>query len=74
MTYERHSDARVPTSYRVDGYRLGMWVAMPRNRRSRLDADRKQRLQDLPGWTWKARSNQAQRAGRSQQRTPDLPR
>ena len=49
---ERHGDARVPGSYTVDGYRLGMWVIVQRHRRSGLDADREHRLQELPGWTW----------------------
>ncbi|MGO9103846.1 MAG: helicase associated domain-containing protein [Mycobacterium sp.] len=53
---ERHGDARVPFSYTVDGYPLGQWVINQRQRHRRgiLDADRQRRLQDLPGWTWKA--------------------
>ena len=55
---ERHGHARVPQSYIVDGYALGRWVMTQRNRHAKgtLDADRERRLQDLPGWTWKARS------------------
>ena len=49
---ELNGDARVPHAYTVDGYRLGLWVITQRHRRSRLDADRQRRLQDLPGWTW----------------------
>ena len=38
----------------VDGYKLGTWVDTQRSRNSEqsLEADRRRRLQDLPGWTW----------------------
>lgn len=51
---ERHGDARVPQSYRADGYRLGGWVQNQRTkyREGTLDIDRQQRLQDLTGWRW----------------------
>ncbi len=54
---ERHGDARVPASYEVDGHLLGKWVSHQRASYSRgtLEADRQQRLQELPGWVWKAR-------------------
>ena len=54
-----HGDARVPQSYTDDGYRLGAWVTTQRqtHRKGTLDADRQRRLQDLPGWTWKASSS-----------------
>jgi superfamily II DNA or RNA helicase len=50
----RHGDARVPTAYAVDGYRLGSWVGTQRGSHANgaLDADRERRLLDLPGWTW----------------------
>ena len=56
---KRHSDARVPSSYKVDGYRLGAWVVKQRARRAEgtLYPDRQQRLQELPGWTWNTRSS-----------------
>jgi hypothetical protein len=49
-----HGHALVPQSYTVDGYLLGKWVNTQRRQyfRGTLDADRVQRLQDLPGWTW----------------------
>ena len=55
---ELRGDARVPTSYTVGGYRLGKWAQKQRGRHSAgtLDADRERRLEDLPGWTWHARS------------------
>ena len=49
---EHHGHARVPFSYKVDGYRLGAWVNTQRNRQAALDADRQRRLEELPGWTW----------------------
>lgn len=56
---ERHGDARVPQSYTVDGYKLGVWVMQQHvdHAKGTLDADRERRLQDVPGWTWKARSS-----------------
>jgi len=51
---ESHGDARVPTSYTVDGYRLGQWVLVQRrtNTEGILNVDRQRRLQELPGWIW----------------------
>jgi len=56
---ERHGDARVPKSYTVDGYQLGAWAGTQRRSYAKgtLDTDRERRLQDLPGWTWKASSS-----------------
>ena len=57
---DQHGHARVPTSYTVDGYRLGGWVVTQRTFRAseRLDADRQQRLSNVPGWSWDARADQ----------------
>lgn len=54
-----HGDARVPSSCTVDGYRLGRWVEHQRyfHAKGTLNAERQRRLQDLPGWTWKASSS-----------------
>ena len=56
---ESNGDARVPQSYTVDGYKLGSWVTTQRHKHAKgtLNADRQRRLQDLPGWTWKASSS-----------------
>ena len=54
---ERNGDARIPFSYKVDGYRLGAWVNAQRNFHAEgtLDADRERRLKELPGWSWSGR-------------------
>jgi superfamily II DNA or RNA helicase len=56
---EHHGDARVPASYRADGYPLGAWVGTSRSDyiNGTLDADRQRRLEALPGWTWTARAD-----------------
>ena len=57
---ERHGHSRVPRSCTADGYRLGAWINMQRNNHSNgtIDADRRSRLQQLPGWSWDARADQ----------------
>ena len=58
---KQNGDARVPTSYIVDGYRLGKWVAKQRVNftNGTLEPDRERRLRQLRGWTWSARSSSA---------------
>ncbi|TGD89224.1 DEAD/DEAH box helicase [Mycolicibacterium sp. CH28] len=55
---KRHGDPCVQQHYvvPVGGFRLGRWVSRQRQSylRGTLNADYKRRLQDLPGWTWKA--------------------
>ena len=56
--FSRHTGtARVPVAYSVDGFRLGSWVSTQRSMHAqgKLNPDRERRLQELPGWTWKAR-------------------
>ena len=53
---ERH--CRVPDSYKTnDGYLLGSWVANQRTDKDKMDRDRRQRLEALPGWSWDALSD-----------------
>jgi hypothetical protein len=54
---EREGHARVPRSYRQDGFRLGGWVKGQRDayRSGRLTAERRNRLEALPGWVWDGR-------------------
>jgi hypothetical protein len=53
---EQNRHARVPQSYRVDGFKLGGWVTLQRQtyREGKLEADRQRRLEEVPGWTWDA--------------------
>jgi hypothetical protein len=53
---EREGHCRVPQSYKTEeGYRLGQWVKVQRNNKNRMGSHRRQRLEALPGWTWKVR-------------------
>jgi hypothetical protein len=53
---DREGHCRIPNSYVTDeGYRLGRWVAVQRTNKKRLDFQRQERLEALPGWTWKVR-------------------
>ena len=51
---KRTGDARVPASYTLDGYKLGVWVSTQCTNRLKgiLDANRQRRLEELRGWTW----------------------
>lgn len=54
-----HGNARVPLAHvSQNGDRLGAWVVEQRDdfARGMLDADRSSRLEQLPRWTWGARS------------------
>ena len=51
---DRHKHCRVTMEYRTeDGYRLGQWVKVQRRTKDKVGPDRKQRLEELPGWVWK---------------------
>jgi hypothetical protein len=54
-----NGDARVKGTYVTsDGLRLGQWVGSQRQKRSLLTADKKARLEVLPGWVWGVRDAQ----------------
>ena len=51
---ERKGHCRVPDRYKTDDdYPLGQWVKKQRSARDKMDPDRRQRLEALPGWVWK---------------------
>jgi superfamily II DNA or RNA helicase len=50
---EQEDHCRVPQGFKTEGYRLGLWVTRQRQSRNKLDPDRRQRLEALPGWVWK---------------------
>jgi hypothetical protein len=51
---DREGHCRVAAAYKTDdNYRLGRWVGTQRLTRDKIDRDRRQRLETLPGWVWK---------------------
>ena len=52
---DEHGHAQVPQSYVVEGYALGKWLSVQRRTWNSLSEERRQRLQQLPGWTLDAR-------------------
>ena len=56
---DREDHCRVPQGYiAADGYRLGQWVSNQRSTKDKMDSDRRQRLEALPGWSWDPFSDQ----------------
>lgn len=51
----REKDAKVPTRHQEDGYSLGMFVQKQRQRyqSGQLSAERRRRLESVPGWQWR---------------------
>ena len=51
---KREGHAGVPAGHREDSYGLGGWVLSQRSqyRKGKLDAERRARLEALPGWVW----------------------
>ena len=61
-----HGHALVPVAYKVGSYRLGGWVMTQRAAfvDGTIDPERKRRLEDVPGWTWKPHIDSWERAFR----------
>ncbi|MGB2587192.1 MAG: helicase associated domain-containing protein, partial [Pseudolabrys sp.] len=50
----REGHCQMPRSFKTnDGYKLGLWIAVQRRDKHKMDPDRRQRLEALPGWVWK---------------------
>jgi superfamily II DNA or RNA helicase len=51
---EREGHSNVPQYHIEQGFKLGLWVANQRNayRRGTIKTDRKNKLEEQPGWTW----------------------
>lgn len=47
-------DCLVPVRHQENGVPLGRWVARQRRDREELSEERRQRLEELPGWVWSA--------------------
>lgn len=51
---DEHGTSRVPHRCNIDGIEIGSWVLTQRGlyAKGKLPADRQQRLEELPEWTW----------------------
>jgi helicase associated protein len=51
---KEHRTSRLPYSYEIDDFRLGVWVSWHRSEyaKVKLNPSRERQLQRLPGWTW----------------------
>ena len=54
----RAGHCRVSAKHKTDdGYRLGNWVSSQRANNDTIDPDRRRRLEELPGWLLKVKSD-----------------
>jgi hypothetical protein len=50
---EREGHSRVPARYKEDGFALGRWVQIQRDKRSRMSDERRAALEEIEDWNWK---------------------
>jgi Helicase associated domain len=51
---DHHGHCRVLRGCKTDdSYPLAQWVKVQRKNKDKMDPDRRQRLEELPGWVWK---------------------
>jgi hypothetical protein len=56
---KREGHSNVPTKeLATDAFRLGQWVGNQRSKPDKLSTERRRRLEELPGWSWNARTDQ----------------
>ncbi len=58
----REGHCRVPARHVEDGVSLGRWLRFQRKNRDRLNAERAQALERLPGWSWDGQDAKWERA------------
>ena len=65
---DREGHARVPQSYVENGVYLGKWVGVQRQKRDKLTAERRARLDSVPGWSWNPHEDSWQQSFEALQR------
>ena len=54
---KKFGNAKVPNTFKFEGYNLGAWVSSQRSRKEKTSTERIKLLESLPEWTWEVRNN-----------------